>query len=141
VRVLPGKNISNAPRLVGTGSFSYNPIITSGLRALLYVDGRLSSHYNTGSDLFPQKEQQSYLVVNGRVGFEDENHHWSVEFWAQNLLNKDYAQVAFNSPFQAGGRRLRRGLRASPSHPSSIRNIRAAVSSSRCSWLSRGPLA
>jgi len=22
--------------------------------------------------------------------------------WAQNLLNKDYAQVAFNSPFQQG---------------------------------------
>ena len=73
------------------------------MRALLYIDGRVSSHYNTGSDLFPQKEQRSYMVVNGRVGLADRDHRWSVEFWAQNLFNKDYAQVAFNSPFQAGG--------------------------------------
>jgi hypothetical protein len=89
---------------VGTGSFEYNPVIgTSGLRALFYVDGRVSSHYNTGSDLFPQKEQQSYAVVNGRIGLQDAGGHWSVEVWGQNLFNKDYAQVAFNSPFQAGG--------------------------------------
>jgi outer membrane receptor protein involved in Fe transport len=25
-----------------------------------------------------------------------------VELWAQNLFDVDYAQVAFNSPFQAG---------------------------------------
>jgi outer membrane receptor protein involved in Fe transport len=104
LRALPGKNISNAPRVVGTGSFAYNPLIgTSGIRALLYVDGRVSSHYNTGSDLFPQKEQKSYMVVNGRIGLQDDDGHWSVEVWSQNLFNEKYAQVAFNTPFQAGG--------------------------------------
>ena len=104
LRVLPGKHISNAPALVGTGSFSYNPLIgNSGMRALLYVDGRVTSGYNTGSDLFPQKWQQSYTVINGRIGLQDDDGHWSVEIWAQNLFKKNYAQVAFNSPFQAGG--------------------------------------
>jgi len=27
---------------------------------------------------------------------------WALEFWGQNIFNKDYAQVAFNSPFQEG---------------------------------------
>ncbi|HMU21928.1 MAG TPA: hypothetical protein PKC48_06540, partial [Sphingorhabdus sp.] len=26
-----------------------------------------------------------------------------LELWGQNIFNQDYAQVAFNSPFQAGG--------------------------------------
>ena len=111
------------------------------MRALLYVDGRVTSHYNTGSDLFPQKEQQSYMVVNGRIGLQDADGHWSVEFWAQNLFNKDYAQVAFNSPFQAGGSTTPPWAPGFTSRHLSIRNIRAAASSSRCSWLSRGPLA
>ena len=104
LRVLPGKNISNAPRVVGTGSFSYNPLIgDTGMRVLLYVDGRATSHYNTGSDLFPQKEQRAYTVINGRVGLQDDDGHWSIEIWSQNMFNAKYAQVAFNSPFQAGG--------------------------------------
>jgi hypothetical protein len=64
---------------------------------------RYNGHYNTGSDLFPQKEQQNYAIVNGRIGIHGPDDRWAVEFWAQNLLDKDYAQVAFNSPFQAGG--------------------------------------
>ncbi|MGQ3178734.1 MAG: hypothetical protein ACT6SC_14155, partial [Blastomonas fulva] len=28
---------------------------------------------------------------------------WALELWAQNLFNEDFTQVAFNSPFQAGG--------------------------------------
>jgi outer membrane receptor protein involved in Fe transport len=103
LRVLPGNNISNAPRSVATASLAWTPRIGSSLRGLFYVDGRLTSDYNTGSDLFPQKLQQSYAVVNGRIGLQSANGGWSVELWAQNLFDKDYAQVAFNSPFQAGG--------------------------------------
>jgi iron complex outermembrane recepter protein len=47
--------------------------------------------------------QQSYTIVNGRVGIRGPDDRWSVELWAQNLLDKNYAQVAFNSPFQGGG--------------------------------------
>ena len=103
LRVLPGQELSNAPRTVATGSIGYTPRIgNSGLSALFYVDGRYSGHYNTGSDLFPQKGQESYTLVNGRVGLRGPDNRWSVEVWAQNLFNKNYAQVAFNSPFQAG---------------------------------------
>lgn len=104
LRFLPGKNLSNAPEYVVTASMAYTPEIGStGLSALFYVDGRLTSDYNTGSDLFPQKGQDSFAIVNARVGLRGPEQRWSIEFWAQNLFDVDYAQVAFNSPFQAGG--------------------------------------
>ena len=104
LRFLPGRNMSNAPEYVVTGSMAYTPAIgDSGMTALFYVDTRLTSDYNTGSDLFPQKGQDGFALVNARIGVRGADDAWSLEFWAQNLLNKDYAQVAFNSPFQAGG--------------------------------------
>jgi iron complex outermembrane receptor protein len=103
LRVLPGKHLSNAPGLVGTMSVTWTPRIgDSGLSGLFYVDGRMSSDYNTGSDLFPQKTQEAFAVFNARVGIRGPREQWAVELWAQNLFNQDYAQVAFNSPFQAG---------------------------------------
>ncbi|WP_294054581.1 TonB-dependent receptor [Sphingomonas sp.] len=103
LRKLPGDNLSNAPEVVVTASAAWTPELgSSGLSGLFYVDSRLTDDYNTGSDLFPQKEQDSYVLVNGRIGIRGPDQKWAVEFWAQNLFNKDYAQVAFNTPFQAG---------------------------------------
>ena len=103
LRVLPGKNLSNAPELVATSSITWTPDIGSnGLTGLVYIDGRLTSDYNTGSDLFPQKAQDGFALFNARVGLRGPDEKWSLEVWAQNLFNKQYAQVAFNSPFQAG---------------------------------------
>jgi len=104
LRKLPGNNLSNAPELVATGSVTWTPELTSGgLTGLVYIDGRMTSDYNTGSDLFPQKEQNGYALFNARIGVRGPDEKWGIELWAQNLFNKQYAQVAFNSPFQEGG--------------------------------------
>jgi len=99
--LLPGSQLSNAPRHVLTGSIGWTPDIgSSGLSGLVYIDGRLTSDYNTGSDLFPEKEQDAYFVANARIGIRGPDKRWSVEAWAQNLFNVEYQQVAFNTPFQ-----------------------------------------
>ncbi|HET6407090.1 MAG TPA: hypothetical protein VFG14_04355, partial [Chthoniobacteraceae bacterium] len=86
-------------------SFAYTPDIgSSGLSGLLYADARMTGDYNTGSDLFPQKGEDGYVVVNARAGIRGPGERWAVEIWAQNLFNTNYAQVAFNSPFQEGAR-------------------------------------
>lgn len=104
LRMLPGQNMSNAPELVTTASMTWTPPIgSSGMTGLVYVDTRMTSDFNTGSDLFPQKAQDGYTIVNARLGLRGDQDRWAVEFWAQNLFNKHYAQVAFNSPFQEGG--------------------------------------
>ncbi|MGB3847654.1 MAG: TonB-dependent receptor [Sphingopyxis sp.] len=103
LRLLPGNNMSNAPELVATGSVAWTPEIgSSGLTGLVYIDGRMTSDYNTGSDLFPQKEQDGYAIFNARLGLRGRDEKWGIELWAQNIFNKQYSQVAFNSPFQEG---------------------------------------
>ncbi len=103
LRVLPGQNLSNAPEITATSSVTWTPEIgSSGLSGLFYVDTRLTSDYNTGSDLFPQKDQNSFAVFNARIGLRGPDEAWGLELWGQNIFNQDYAQVAFNSPFQAG---------------------------------------
>lgn len=104
LRKLPGDNLSNAPELVATSSLTWTPEIgNSGLTGLFYIDGRLTGDYNTGSDLFPQKEQDGYAIFNARIGIRGADEAWGLELWGQNIFNQDYAQVAFNTPFQAGG--------------------------------------
>jgi outer membrane receptor protein involved in Fe transport len=103
LRKLPGDNLSNAPELVATSSVTWTPDIGSnGMSGLVYIDGRMTSDYNTGSDLFPQKEQDGFAVFNARVGLRGPDEAWGIELWGQNIFNQDYAQVAFNAPFQAG---------------------------------------
>jgi iron complex outermembrane receptor protein len=99
--LLPGDNLSNAPKITATGSIAWTPDIPgTNLSALVYADTRITSDYNTGSDLFPEKEQDGFAIVNARLGIRGPEQRWSVELWAQNLFNQNYQQVAFSSPFQ-----------------------------------------
>jgi iron complex outermembrane recepter protein len=102
--LLPGNTNSNAPRWVATASAAWTPEIgTSGMSALFYIDGRMTDDYNTGSDLFPEKIQDGYIVANARIGIRGPGQKWAVEFWGQNIFNEQYTQVAFNSPLQSSG--------------------------------------
>ncbi|HWT12155.1 MAG TPA: TonB-dependent receptor, partial [Allosphingosinicella sp.] len=104
--LLPGDNLSNAPEFTATASVTWTPAIgSSGMTALVYADARLTDDYNTGSDLFPEKEQDGYALVNARLGLRGPGQRWAVELWAQNLFNQDYQQVAFNAPFQGSNSR------------------------------------
>ncbi|MAO03895.1 MAG: TonB-dependent receptor [Citromicrobium sp.] len=102
LRLLPGDNLSNAPEITATASLSYTPPIgNSGLTGLFYINTRMTSDYNTGSDLLYGKEQDGYVLVNGRIGIRGPDEKWAIELWAQNLFDQDYTQVAFNTAFVA----------------------------------------
>ena len=116
LRKLPGDNLSNAPLVVVTASTAWTPRIGSKLSGLVYVDTRLTSDYNTGSDLFPQKEQDGFAIVNARIGLRGPDERWSIELWGQNVFDQRYAQVAFNSPFQEGATSTTTGF-ADPQYP------------------------
>lgn len=100
---LPGSALSNAPEWVQTGSLAWTPAVGDGLKGLFYVDYRFQSAINTGSDLFPEKRQAPFTVVNARIGLGADDRRWAVELWAQNLLNEEYRQVVFNAPLQGSG--------------------------------------
>ena len=101
---LPGRRVSGAPKWTITGSAAWTPPIgSSGLRGLIYADFRHMSTFNTGSDLDIEKIQKAFTVVNARVGVHGPADSWSIELWAQNLLDKNYTQVGFDSPVQGSG--------------------------------------
>jgi outer membrane receptor protein involved in Fe transport len=102
--LLPGGRMSNAPLFVTTASATWTPPLGSaGLSALLYVDGRRTSSYNSGSDLYPEKVQNGFLLMNARAGVRGQGGRWGIELWAQNLLDTRYRQLDFNSPLQGSG--------------------------------------
>lgn len=98
--LLPGNQISFAPLWSVSGAFTYDHEIADNIRLLANLDAKYTSEYNTGSDLDPNKEQGAMTLVNARVGIGSTDRRWTVEFWAQNLTNVHYKQVAFDGPFQ-----------------------------------------
>ena len=101
---LPGRGVSNAPRYVATAGISWTPPIgSSGMSALVYLDTRLQSDTNTGSDLDVEKVQDGFAIFNGRIGLYGPERRWGVELWGQNLLNKRYYQIGADMPLQGGG--------------------------------------
>ncbi len=102
LRLLPGDNLSNAPELVATSSVTWTPPIgNSGMEGLFFLNARMTGDYNTGSDLLYGKEQDGYVIVNGRIGLTNIANRFAIEGWVSNLFDKDYTQVAFNTPFVA----------------------------------------
>ncbi|MFN5903813.1 MAG: TonB-dependent receptor, partial [Novosphingobium sp.] len=101
---LPGNAVSNAPSYVVTTGLSWSPPIgDTGMSALFYLDARLQSDTNTGSDLDLEKVQDGFFTVNGRIGLYGEDRKWGIELWAQNLLNKKYYMIGADMPLQGGG--------------------------------------
>ena len=101
---LPGRRLSNSSEYVATASFSWTPPLgDSGLSGLFYVDTRLQSATNTGSDLDIEKVQPAFAVVNGRIGIRGPQQRWAIELWGQNLLNEQFQQVSFDAPLQGSG--------------------------------------
>ncbi|MGL4542493.1 MAG: TonB-dependent receptor, partial [Polymorphobacter sp.] len=114
--LLPGSNLSNAPKYVMTGSATWTPSIPgTDMTALAYADFRYQSGFNSGSDLFPEKEAQGVTIVNARIGLNGAKDRWSIELWAQNIFNTNYNQVTFNTPLQGSGSQglVAKGLSAS----------------------------
>ncbi|WBH17894.1 TonB-dependent receptor [Sphingomonas radiodurans] len=101
---LPGGNVSNSSRYAATAGISWTPDIgDSGLTGLVYFDTRLQSDTNTGSDLDPEKIQDGFAVVNGRIGIYGDKRAWGLELWAQNIFAQRYFQIGAEMPLQGSG--------------------------------------
>jgi outer membrane receptor protein involved in Fe transport len=92
--------LSFAPLWSGAASATYEVPLSGALSLRTTVSEKYNSSYNTGSNLDPRKLQGSYGLLNARIGLGAPDNAWAVEFWAANLTNKYYYQVAFDAPFQ-----------------------------------------
>ena len=95
-----GSRLSLAPLYSLSLSGTYRVDLPSDYFLRFNLGMKYSSDYNTGSDLDPGKKQSGYSLWNGRVVFAPRDSRWDVEFWAENLFDQNYKQVAFDSGFQ-----------------------------------------
>ncbi|MFC0633012.1 TonB-dependent receptor [Brevundimonas balnearis] len=98
--LLPGARPSFAPEWSGSLAMNYERSLGSGLRGGFNLSAKYVSEYNTGSDLLPFKSQDAFTTVNGRITIGAENDRWAIDLWAQNLLDEEYTQVAYNAFLQ-----------------------------------------
>jgi iron complex outermembrane receptor protein len=73
---------------------------------------RADANYTDDQYLFatldPRSLEESYTIVNGRLGLEGPDQRWRVSLWVKNLTKEDYftliAPVANGGFFSNGGR-------------------------------------
>ncbi len=63
---------------------------------------RYASKVDLAADLDPIKSQGAFTIVNGSIGFGDDDKGWQVQLWGRNLFDENYLQGAFNSVGQPG---------------------------------------
>ena len=100
--LLPGSQMSFAPKWSGNASVTYEWDIGERLSGRFNVGAKYMSDYNTGSDLDPQKAQDAYTLVNARLGIGAADQRWMLELWGQNLTDETYKQVGIDAPIQSG---------------------------------------
>ncbi|MGC1303019.1 MAG: TonB-dependent receptor [Caulobacteraceae bacterium] len=100
---LPGHRLSLAPAWSITGGLAYAHPITDALWVNVSTDVKYVSSYNTGSDLDPTKAQRGFQLWDGAIGIGPHDQSWNLSFWAQNIFNQPYVQVAFNGALQTLG--------------------------------------
>ena len=84
---LSGRAQAHAPDYMFAAGASYRH--PSGFFARLDASARDAFYFDVSHD----QKSQPYELVNGRIGYEADN--WSVQIWARNLLDRDYAVRGF----------------------------------------------
>jgi len=98
---LAGKTLTQAPRwTVNVGGNYETPLESLGVTGFVGVNANYRSHYNTGSDLNPTKDQPAFWLASGHIGIRSASDNWELELWGRNLFNEHYNIVAFSTPFE-----------------------------------------
>ncbi|MEL1263966.1 TonB-dependent receptor [Pseudoxanthomonas putridarboris] len=97
---LPGATMPFAPEWSGSASLTYEWDFSNNLTGRFNIGAKYMSDYNTGSDLDVEKHQDSYTILNARIGFGDSAGRWTVELWGTNITDEEYVQVGFDGPLQ-----------------------------------------
>lgn len=98
---LSTRTLTNAPRTVITGSLTWRQQVATDMEMFFNATARWQDDINTGSDLDPEKDEPDYMLVNARVGLGQSEGTWSIEAWANNLFDEEFAQIAFDIPLQS----------------------------------------
>ena len=93
--------MTHAPKLTGVAGITMRfPL--GPLAGTFHIDARYTGEHTTGADLDIEKQQDPYTVVNARLILtsRDGTNPWTVDLWADNLTDEEYAVTIFDAPLQ-----------------------------------------
>ncbi len=100
-----GRQFTNQPKSVVTGSATWNPALTDNLRGIIHVDTR----FNSEVDIFGLQpngqaviRNPAYAIVNALVGVQTEDGRIRGEVFANNLTKQYFNVTGFAVPEQTG---------------------------------------
>lgn len=98
------RQLTNQPKNVVTASATWTPRISGDVGALFHVDARLNSDANTINDIRGARAttNDSYVLVNARVGLDFMDGRFGVEAYVENLTNTYFNITSFPVPEQTG---------------------------------------
>ncbi|GGH00231.1 TonB-dependent receptor [Glycocaulis albus] len=97
IAALEGQSFSLSPENFFNLAVNYERDLGGNLITRMGLDTRYVSGYNTGSDNDPEKFQESFTVLNARIGVGSNDERWFLELWGRNLTDETYAQVAIDA--------------------------------------------
>lgn len=100
--LLPGSQLSHAPKWTITGAVGYAMPLGDAMQLDANLGGKFLSAHNTSRDLNPAAMQDSYVLVDARLGLGRKDKGWGVELWVHNLFDVDYLTESFNPLLQTG---------------------------------------
>jgi outer membrane receptor protein involved in Fe transport len=100
---LRGNIITQAPRFQSNASIDVEqPLLDTSWMWLVGSNLSYRSGMNTSSDLGREKYVGPVWLWNGQIGLRTPSERWTAWLWGENLTNKRYMTVGFNSVFQTG---------------------------------------
>ncbi|MDB5698682.1 MAG: hypothetical protein JWN69_1486 [Alphaproteobacteria bacterium] len=104
-----GLTPQNSPKWrFSVGAEVTKEITASGISAFARADANYTDDQFLFATLDPRSVQESYTIVNGRIGLEGADQKWRVSLWAKNLTKENYftlvAPLANGGFFSNGGR-------------------------------------
>jgi outer membrane receptor protein involved in Fe transport len=104
---LEGRQIQNQPQNVVTGTITWEPKLTDGIRGLIHVDARYNSEVEIAgvNPLNPNRgivRNPGYALVNAQIGLQTADGKIRGEFYVENLTNQYYNITGFAVPEQTG---------------------------------------
>lgn len=106
---LTGERNHFSPKFQGSLVADWTDEINAFGGSLYFLRGEVQTvgEQNIGgnTNLNPQTEQDSYSLLNARVGLRADDDRWEFNVWGKNLSDKGYCMVLFDQPFsqQLGG--------------------------------------
>ncbi|MEW4467853.1 TonB-dependent receptor [Parasphingorhabdus sp. JC815] len=97
---LSGQRFRYASKLSGNASLNLDQPINDDIN----LTGRVQYQYSSSQfiNTASSTKRGGVGIMNGNIGIKSVDSGWQLEGWIQNMFNKTYTNLSFNTPIQAG---------------------------------------